>query len=110
MNQMKMNLRVKQQRHTMKISKNKRRTANKYSTKHSIQRKRPKTVDYRKNSFDDFRVMIVDPPPKFNSDESYFISSCYGPSMENQSNKVISKMVLTNLSSQRFKMLVDTIL
>ena len=68
MNQMKMNLRVNQQRHTMKISKNKRRTANKYSTKHNLQRKRQKPVDYRKNSFDDFRVLIVDPTPKFNSD------------------------------------------
>ena len=39
--------------------------------------------------------MIVDPPPKLNSEESDFLSRCYGPSMENQSNEVMSKMVLT---------------
>ena len=41
--------------------------------------------------------MIVDSPPKFNSDESYVISIFYGQSMEIQSNEVISKMVLTHL-------------
>ena len=41
--------------------------------------------------------MIVDPTPKLNSEESDFLSSCYGPSMKNQSNEVISKMVLTHL-------------
>ena len=41
--------------------------------------------------------MIVDPPQKLDSDESDFLSICYGPSMENQSNEVISKMVLTHL-------------
>ena len=41
--------------------------------------------------------MIVDPPPKLNSDESYVLSSCYGPSMEKQSNEVIPKMLLTHL-------------
>ena len=41
--------------------------------------------------------MIVDPPPKLNSNESDFISSCYGISMENQSNEVMSKMVLTHI-------------
>ena len=71
-------------------------TANKYSNQHSLQRKRQKTDDYKKNSFDDFRLMIVDPPPKLDRDESDFLSSCYGPSMENQSNEGISKMVLTN--------------
>ena len=50
-----------------------------------------------KNSFDDFRGLIVDPPSKLNSDESDFLSSCYGPSMENKSNEVISKMLLTHL-------------
>ena len=58
---------------------NKKRTANKYSTKHTLQRKRKKTVDYRKNSFDDFRVIIVDPLPKLNTDKSDFLSVCYGP-------------------------------
>ena len=53
--------------HNDKIQ-NKKSTANKYSTKHTLHRKRQKSVDYRKNSFDDFRVLIVDPTPKFNSD------------------------------------------
>ena len=61
--------------HNDKIQ-NKKRTANKYSTKHNIQRKRQKPVDYRNNSFDDFRLMIVDPRPKLDSDESEFISNC----------------------------------
>ena len=39
--------------------------------------------------------MVLDPPQKLDSDESDFISSCYDPSMENQSNEVICKMVLT---------------
>ena len=55
--------------HNDKIQ-NKKRTANKYSTKHTIQRKRQKPVDYRNNSFDEFRLMIVYPPPKLESDES----------------------------------------
>ena len=94
---MKMNLRVKQQRHTMKISKNKRRTANKYSTKHNLQRKRQKPVDYKNNSFDNFRLIILDPHPKLDSDESGFLSNCYGQSMKNHSNGDISKMVLTHI-------------
>ena len=49
---------------------NKKRTANKYSTKHTIQRKTQKPGDYRNNSFDNFRLMIVDPHPKMDSDES----------------------------------------
>ena len=40
----------------------KKRTANKYSTKHTLQRKRQKPVEYKKNSFDDFRLTIVGPP------------------------------------------------
>ena len=60
---------------------NKKRTANKYSTKHTLHRNRQKIVEYRNNSFDDFRLIIVDPLPKLDSDESDFLSSCYGPSM-----------------------------
>ena len=41
--------------------------------------------------------MIVDPPPKLDSDESDFLSCCYDPSMENKSNEVISKAVLTHM-------------
>ena len=55
--------------HNDKIQ-NKKRTSNKYSTKHTIQRKRQKPVAYRNNSFDEFRLMIVDPHPKLDSDES----------------------------------------
>ena len=53
--------------HNEKIQ-NKKRTANKYSTKNTFQRKRQKPVDYRNNSFDDFRLIIVDPHPKMDSD------------------------------------------
>ena len=51
-----------------KIQDNKR-SATKYSTKHTLQRKRQKPSDYRKNSLDEFRLMIVDPHPKLDSDE-----------------------------------------
>ena len=53
--------------HNYKIQ-NKKRTANKYSIKHNLQRKRQEPVDYRNNSFYDFRLMIVDPHPKLDSD------------------------------------------
>ena len=72
---------------------NKKSTANKYSTNHTPQIKRQKPVDYRNNSFDDFRLMIVDQHPKLDSDESDALSNCYGQSMKNQSNGDISKMV-----------------
>ena len=49
------------------------------------------------NSFDEFWVMIADPPPKLNSDKSDVLYFCYSQSKENKSNKVISKMVLTHL-------------
>ena len=67
--------------HNDKIQ-NKKMTANKYSTKHTLQRKRQKPVDYRNNSFDDFRLMIVDPNPKLDSDKSEFISNCYDQSIK----------------------------
>ena len=73
----------------------KKRSTTKYSTKHTLQRKRQK-VDYR-GKIDDFRLMTVDPPPKLNSEESYIFSSCFVTSMENQSNELISNMALTNL-------------
>ena len=75
---------------------NKKRTANKYLTNHTIQRKRQKPVEYRNNSFDDFRLMIVDPHPKLDSDELELLSNCYGQSTKNQFNEDISKMVLTH--------------
>ena len=41
--------------------------------------------------------MIVDPPPKLYSEESDILSSYFGISRGNQSNEVISNMVLTHL-------------
>ena len=76
---------------------NKKRSATKYSTKHTLQRKRQKPVDYRKNSLDDFRLMIVDPHPKLDSDELELLSNCYGQSMKNEPNEHIAKRVLTHL-------------
>ena len=49
---------------------NNKRSITKKSTKHTLQRKRQKTVDYKDKSFDDFRLIIVDPPPKLDSEES----------------------------------------
>ena len=76
---------------------NKKRINTKKSTKHNLQRKRQKTVDYRDRSFDDFRLMIVDLPPKLSSEESKIISGYFGISRGNKSNEVISKMVLTHI-------------
>ena len=92
--------------HNDKIQ-NKKRSANKYSTNHTIQRKRQKPGDYKKDSFDDFKVIIVDPPPEWNSDESDILSICYGQSMENKSNEVIYKMVLTHLLNLRLSRIPD---
>ena len=61
---------------------NKKRSANKYSTKHTLQRKRQKQVDYRDNSLDDFSLMIVDPHPKLHIDELEVLSKCYGQAMK----------------------------
>ena len=41
--------------------------------------------------------MIVDPTPELDSEESNIISRFFGISSENQTNEVISKMVLTHL-------------
>ena len=60
---------------------NKKRSATKYSTKHTLQRKRQKPVDYMKKFFDEIMLMIIDPPQKLESEESDFISSCYDLSM-----------------------------
>ena len=69
--------------HNDKI-KNKKRTTTKYSTNHTLQRKRQNKVDCRKKTFDDFRLMVVEPPPKLNSEESDFHSSYFGISNVNQ--------------------------
>ena len=76
---------------------NKKRSANKYSTKHTLPRKRQKPVDYRKNSLNDFRLMIVDPHPKLDSDALELLSNCSGQSMKNELNEDIAKRVLTHL-------------
>ena len=47
--------------------------------------------------FDDFRLLIIDPHPKMDSEESNIISSSFGISRENKSNEVISKMLLTHI-------------
>ena len=85
MNQMKINLRVKQQKYKMI----------KYSTDHTLQRKRQKIVDYRDKIFDDFRLMIVDPSQNLESEESDILYTSFGTPRVNQSNEVMSKMVLT---------------
>ena len=41
--------------------------------------------------------MIVDPDPKLYIEESNIISSYFGMSIGNHSNKVISKIILTHL-------------
>ena len=82
--------------HNDKIQ-NKKITDNKYPTNHTLQRKRQKPFDYRNNLFDDFRLMIVDPHPKLDSDESEVLSNCYGQSMKNESNGNISNTVLTHI-------------
>ena len=76
---------------------NKKRINTKKSTKHNLQRKRQKTVDYREKSFDDFRLMIVDPPQTLESEKYNVLSSSFGISIVNKSNEFISKMVLTRL-------------
>ena len=80
-----------------KIHKKKSNINNKW-TKHTLQRKRQKfSADYRKKSFYDFKIIILYPTPELDSEESNILSSYFGISNENQSNKVISKMVLTNI-------------
>ena len=66
-------------------------------TKHTLHRKRQKTVDYRDKSFDEFRLMIVGLPPKLDIKKSKILSSSFDISRGNKSNEVISNMVLTHL-------------
>ena len=72
---MKMNFIVKQARYTMTRSKIRRGVLPNIQ-RSIIFRERGKIVDHRKKKIDDFRLMIVDPPPKLNSEESDFLSSC----------------------------------
>ena len=82
--------------HNDKIQ-NKKRRATKYSTKHTLQRKRQKSVDYRKNSLDDFRLIIVEPHPKLYICDLEIPSKCYGQAMKKERNEDISKRVLTHI-------------
>ena len=61
---------------------NKKRSATKYSMKHNLQKNRQKSVDYRENSLDDFKLMIVGPHQKLDSYEVELISKCYGQEMK----------------------------
>ena len=88
---------MKQQRYAMKISKKKEDYYQKLP-KHPLQRKRQNiSVYYMDKSFDDFRLMSVDPPQKLDIEESNILSSYFGISSENQSNEVISKMASTHI-------------
>ena len=51
------------------------------------------SVDYRDKSFDDFRLMLVEPPQKLDSEKSNILSSSFVISSENQSNEVIPNMI-----------------
>ena len=78
------------EKHNDKIQ-NKKRTTKTYLTKHNIQRKRQKPVDYRNNSFGDFRLMIIYPHPKLDSDGLELLYNWYGHPMKNQSNEDIPR-------------------
>ena len=68
---------------------NKKRDINKKLTKNTLQRKRQKKlVDSRNKSFDDFRITIVDPPQKLDSEESNIIYGYLRISSEIISNKL----------------------
>ena len=95
--------------HNYNIQNTKRTTTN-YSTKHTLQRKGQKNVDYRKKIFDDFRLMVLDPPPKLNSEESDCLSICFCASMENQSDEVMSKILLTHILNVGIKLRLSCIL
>ena len=63
----------------------KKRSIKKKSTNHNLHRKRQKiSVDYRNESFDDFRLMIVYPTTELDSEESNILSGYFFISSENQ--------------------------
>ena len=49
------------------------------------------------NSFDDFRLMIVDPHPKLHIDDLVILSECRVPGMKKGTNEDIAKRVLTHI-------------
>ena len=73
---------VKQHRHTMIRSKI-RRGLLKIFNQAYYSKKEKKPVDYRNNSFDDFKLMIIDPHPELDIDELELLSNCYGQSIKN---------------------------
>ena len=76
----------------------KKRTIRKKSPKHTLKRKSQKvSFEYRNKSFDEFRLMVVDPPSKLDGDESNILSGSLGIPSENKSNEIISNMLLTNI-------------
>ena len=79
------NLIVKQQIYTITIYKVRRGVIPNIQPS-ILFRERGKTNDYRNKTFDEFRLMILDPTPKMNSEESDIISICFGTSIENRSN------------------------
>ena len=86
MNQIKMNLKVKQQRYILTRSKRRIGILPK-KHKHTIQRKRQKiSIDYRDILIYYFRLIIVNPTLNLNIKVSNIISSCFGISIVNQSN------------------------
>ena len=50
--------------------KNRKRSTTKKSASNTIQRNIKEKFDYRDKPFDDFRLMIVEPPQKLNIEES----------------------------------------
>ena len=82
----------------------KKRTVGNNTPKHNFQKNRQKiSVNYRKISFDDFRLKIVDPPPEIPDEELKILSAYFCLSSENRSKKVISKMVIINHSKVWYK-------
>ena len=79
----------------------KKSTINKKSTNNTLQRKSQKfSVKYREKSFDEFRIIVVEPTLELDSEESDIIYISFGVSIENQSNKVISKILFTHISKR----------
>ena len=49
------------------------------------------------NSFDGFRLMIVDPHPKINIDDLVILSNCNGQAMKKETYEDIAKRILTHI-------------
>ena len=77
MNQLIMNLRVKQHRNMMKRSKIRRGVLPSIQPIVLFREKIKKSVNYRDKSFYYLKLMIVDPPQKLESEESNSITSSF---------------------------------